>query len=571
MNNTTPKFAVNYQMIEPLNFEKMKTQFEPDPEDEASDYNPFNMLQFQYYQPLYKVFFNMDDTNYNSICLNNKYKMIDLGHVKSDEGIIREKPVFIKYSPMLDPLHYMVGKYDLEDPTLKSLPTLNGDNKTKIESVNNSSNVDCFFSFISSIMLNHHHFTNCIDFYGSYLCIQEQAKINITDDYEYLSDSEFFLENINKKWKISKYEFINKLLNIDGSRSNKKSIQINESLSIDELLECEQLDNNATDPCETDPCETDPCVIEDSLQDADLEEEFEPIEEAIDLDIANQSDESNSEVEETSDEESDEESDESEEDNENDVEIELHAYIQEFPVQMICLEKCDGTFDSLLENDELTLDEASSALMQIVMTLLCLQKTFKFTHNDLHTNNIMYVNTDTEYLFYKYKNQVYRVPTYGRIYKIIDFGRAIYKFKNKIYCSDSFAPGGDAATQYNCEPFYNDKKPVIEPNMSFDLCRLGCSIYDFIIDDEEESEMDDFQKTIYRWCLDDNDLNVLYKRSGTERYPNFKLYKMIARTVHNHTPENQLKYEFFSQYAVDEKDSSQLMNIDILPTYYDKY
>ena len=34
--------------------------------------------------------------------------------------------------------------------------------------------------------------------------------------------------------------------------------------------------------------------------------------------------------------------------------------------------------------------------------------------------------------------------------------------------------------------------------------------------------------------------NILYKKNGEERYPDFKLYKMIARTVHNHTPEAQL-------------------------------
>ena len=30
------------------------------------------------------------------------------------------------------------------------------------------------------------------------------------------------------------------------------------------------------------------------------------------------------------------------------------------------------------------------------------------------------------------------------------------------------------------EPYYNEKKSIVEPNFSFDLCRLGCSIYDFI-------------------------------------------------------------------------------------------
>ena len=33
--------------------------------------------------------------------------------------------------------------------------------------------------------------------------------------------------------------------------------------------------------------------------------------------------------------------------------------------------------------------------------------------------------------------------------------------------------------------------------------------------------MNEFQQTIYRWCLDDNDLSILYKKNGAERYPDF--------------------------------------------------
>ena len=73
----------------------------------------------------------------------------------------------------------------------------------------------------------------------------------------------------------------------------------------------------------------------------------------------------------------------------------------------------------------------------------------------------------------------------NEIWKIIDFGRSIYRFNNRIFCSDSFNQDGDASSQYNCEPFYNDKKTRIDPNFSFDLCRLGCSIYDFIIDESD--------------------------------------------------------------------------------------
>ena len=94
-----------------------------------------------------------------------------------------------------------------------------------------------------------------------------------------------------------------------------------------------------------------------------------------------------------------------------------------------------------------------------------------------------------EYIYYQYNEKIYKVPTFGKIFKLIDFGRAIYKFENHVFCSDSFAPGDDAATQYNFEPYYNKSKPIIEPNMSFDLCRLGCSIYDFMIEiDDDKSK-----------------------------------------------------------------------------------
>ena len=116
---------------------------------------------------------------------------------------------------------------------------------------------------------------------------------------------------------------------------------------------------------------------------------------------------------------------------------------------------------------------------------------FDFTHNDLHTSNIMFKKTDKEYLYYKYDKIHYKVPTFGKIWKIIDFGRAIYKFKGKRLCSDSFHKNGDAATQYNCEPFLNENKPRLEPNKSFDLCRLGCSLFDYFTNDSDDSEVGD--------------------------------------------------------------------------------
>jgi hypothetical protein len=250
-----------------------------------------------------------------------------------------------------------------------------------------------------------------------------------------------------------------------------------------------------------------------------------------------------------------------------------YAYLKNYPVQMIFLEKCNGTIDELFEKKLIDEEIGNAALMQIIMILIVFQKCFHMTHNDLHTNNIVWSHTTEKFLYYKFNNNVYKVPTYGRIFKLIDFGRAIYQFRGKTFCSDSFAFDGDAATQYNCEPFYSDKKPRLEPNYAFDLCRLGCSIFDFLFEDPKkaiDSKLDSFQQTIRRWTQDDNGHNILYKRTGEERYEGFKLYKMIARTVHAHTPEAQLEYPNFKDFVLKVGNAvkvADLFDIDQLPIY----
>jgi hypothetical protein len=243
----------------------------------------------------------------------------------------------------------------------------------------------------------------------------------------------------------------------------------------------------------------------------------------------------------------------------------MFSYLKEFPVQLIFQEKCKGTLDELIMQRKLKDNTFIEALLQVVLLLATYQKVFDFTHNDLHTNNIMYVETEKEFLYYRIDGVCYKVPTNGRIFKLIDFGRAIYRFGGKTFCSDSFAPNGDAATQYNCEPYFNDKKPRIDPNPSFDLCRLGCSLYDYVCRDEEVKTP--LQKLVDSWCNDDHGKSVLYKPSGQERYPDFKLYKMIARTVNNLVPSQQLKLDVFKIYVCSDVQIDAIIDVDVLPNY----
>ena len=610
----TPKFNIHYFKTKTIALEPLEKAYTND----ESGYNPYNVTKIQNYNPVYGLFFSLNENNYNNISLNHKFHIIDMMNVYNQET--REpvdKHVFIKYSPLVDPIRYMIGKYKTNGESLRILPIWReepkkivegdklehgcesleqkcSDTHPKLINTNNASYTDNFFSFLASKLLHTHNFLNGIDYYGSFLGIQEKFKMNIIDDFEYLTTSDYFKDNMNKMFSISKMdddEFLN-----FGSRSNKQKLVISNNskhnITIENLgddlnsgLNIESVENNDELIYEKNLVKTDSKSTNNSNSTSSNSETNYSTENDDDDDEEDNGGDGEDEGEgegggdaekgtESEDEDADDWDTVSSSNCSFNKEETKFAYINDFPVQLICLEKCDGTLDELFDKDKMTSEEAASALFQIIMILITYQKAFHFTHNDLHTNNVMFVNTEIEFLYYKHKNIIYKVPTYGKIYKLIDFGRSIYRFQGKLLCSDSFANGGDAHTQYNCEPYMNEDKPRLDPNYSFDLCRLATSIYDFIIDNDDcPDEFDELQKTIYRWCLDDNGKNVLYKRNGEERYHNFKLYKMIARTVHNSTPHEQLEFPYFKQFTLSQKktkkmgDIENIIDIDKIPCY----
>jgi hypothetical protein len=536
-------------------------------DDTSIVYHPFKLADLQNYNPIYSEIFKLSSKNYNSISLNQKNQFLFTKDKQTENSnTVNVDNCFIKYSPLLDPYRYLTGKYTIDD-SLMNLPKIdNGTYHSKLKDPNNASYIDNFFCYLSSNLLNHHGFVNSIDYYGSFLGIQEKFRVNIADDIDNLRSSDFFINQKNTLYEIYEVEedpFMN-----FGSRKNKDKLLFHNESNISQIS-VDNLDGTSEKSA--------PSLLEDIEVIYKTEHEDE-----VDDDSSNNSDmnytsseDNDEDDDEDEDEDEDEDNDEDEDESSDSSQLPLYAYIHNFPIQLICLEPCKGTIDSLFESGSLDENTAAAALMQIIMSMIAFQHAFHFTHNDLHTNNIMFIETEEKYLYYEYNQKIYKVPTYGKIYKIIDFGRAIYKFNGKIYCSDSFSPEGDANTQYNFEPWFNPNKPRIEPNYSFDLCRLGCSIFDFILDEDYqqgETEFDELQRTIIRWCSDDNGKNVLYKKSGEERYPNFKLYKMIARTVHQHTPEAQLNDPYFKQFMLSDKktktiEKSKIINIDKLPSY----
>ena len=630
--------SINYQKRKNINiFNKFQTN------------NKINLTDTQNYIPIYDRFFSLNTTNWNSINLNHQWAICDikdsnksfknknkddeddehifnckLKHISDDEDVSNTQKVFIKMAPLLDPFKYLVGKYNYNDSQLFNLPSFDKSIKVhpKISDPNNSSFIDGFFSFLTSKVLHEHKFIHGLDYYGSFLSIKNDYKINIIDELDYLIQSDFFNKQKGTLFNIEDYSHLITPNEVKPLQPLKISTSLKSVLSVksidDDIFE-NIFDNNETEVISLNDIKTNGVELVDitnsncfdifnqnksetlksgstcssrtshtndndldELDDLDESDELDYSDIHEDEDIATENiSKSSCYSEITANLKQDDDQNDSQNNSQYD-ESDLSTIEEEsiiltfpkFPVQVICMENCENTFDNLIINENLNEDEWFSGLMQIIMILITYQKMFSFTHNDLHTNNIMYIPTNKKFIYYTYKKKTYKVPTFGKIYKLIDFGRAIYKFNGKLFCSDSFQIGGDAATQYNTEPYFNDKKPRLEPNFSFDLCRLACSIFDYVVEDFDTiknlNECSPIVKLIVEWCIDDNGINMLYKNNGIERYPDFKLYKMIARYVHKHTPQSQLERPEFNKYLVSNKNISKneiIINIDELPSY----
>jgi hypothetical protein len=555
----------------------------------------------QNYIPIYKRFFSLNDTNWNSINLNNKWYISSIKESDEENSNLfecriknintqktKDKDVFFKLAPLLDPYKYLIGKYDINNKDLFKLPDINSDESSvnsKFLDPNNSAYVDGFFIYLTSSLNQAHNFLHGLDYYGSFLAVKNRYKLNVFDDLEYLTNSDFFNKNKNVLFEINNYDHIfqdenkkKKPIKIEYNSSAKSNLSIKsfDEEMFEEIFENSQL--NAENLKELDNDDLIDMSNSNILENNSKTTTIKSSSTCSSRSSHTSSENSDDKESENSDAKLSENNEEDWEDIDSDdysvdIEEKIEATIPQFPVQVIGMEYCENTFDDLILSDELKEEnEWFSALMQIIMILITYQKTFAFTHNDLHTNNVMYNTTDKKYLYYCYKKKYYKVPTFGRLFKIIDFGRSIYKYNGKLFCSDSFQNGGDAATQYNTEPYFNDKKPRLEPNYSFDLCRLACSIFDYLVDDLDEvkdlSKCDPVKRLIVEWCLDDKGINMLYKNNGIDRYPDFKLYKMIARCVHKHTPQAQLERPEFKSFEYTKKDiPSEVIDIDSLPSY----
>lgn len=450
--------------------------------------------------------------------------------------------VFIKTAPLLNPISFLRGDYtfDVKHPFIP-IPGNNWrDAIHKINSFNNQAYVDSVCSFVVSRFREMDLMPNFALYYGGLTAIANNYKYTVTDDYESYRNHKWF-------WR--------------GIRDKKAKLEIKpEDPDISELvlscpfekgdLEIESEDSDVTSELSSLASGINQSGrIEDSdLKSVDSLSSFE--EEMPELESGSTSGSQRSETDSGSDLESEE------------PEFDVLIEIPDMPVALIYQEAHDGTMDELLdEEDEDGLKQGSKAwetkwlawLWQVVAALSFLQKTIGFTHNDLHTNNIVWRETKKQYLYYRsHDGVVWKIPTYGKIFSIIDFGRAIFHLQDKQWISDDFDLGEDAGGQYNFGPIYDKSLPLVKPNNSFDLCRLSVSLIDGLFGDEKPKKSELFD-LLWSWTLDKKGDSVFETEDGEERYPGFELYIRIAADCENAIPKDQLVKDVFERFIQKDK------------------
>lgn len=486
--------------------------------------------------------------------------------LSGDSQSLKDHSAFLKVTHLLDPIRWMKGSYSL--PKQNGLPwhaKTWGSACKKIQDTWNQAYVETIASYALGRLRDEGVSPHFNEFYGAFCARADTYRYNLTEDFDsYRNYRWFWKGQANGFYKLS-------VLN------NTADETVPEEVMKDYFREPSVVESDTSDTSEY--SDSDSGSDSESLEEVEVDDADEEEVEIYEADIAVETASLHSaEISEDSFHES-EESEESE--GSDSIEYDkykVYSVINDFPVMLIAIEKNHGTMDALLDN----VDEVGAAhgtpewelrwsawVFQVIAALSVAQAILGFTHNDLHTNNIVWIPTEEKFLYYTLKSgATFKVPTFGKLFRIIDFGRSIFTINKTQYVSDDFKAGNDADGQYAFPPLVEDPYKEVLPNPSFDLCRLAVSLFEALYPDPPEeieggrvlsSEDDmDVNETVsplfnclWSWMIDDEGRNVLLNPDRSERFPDFDLYKHIAEHVHNAVPSEQFAEPAFDQFQVN--------------------
>jgi hypothetical protein len=435
--------------------------------------------------------------------------VVDAGSIKVKGNTL---PVHRKTTMILSPFKWMRGDYGALG--LPKPDEVASGMQEKLQSPHTAGYVGA----LASIALSE---SGCMHFpkvYGVYTAIATKHTIDISDDYEDLSEKRWFADNLGKTFDLRLRQVPETPNGFSHTRGQRNAVMLGEEITLDDF---EDLDaEHVSQPEDR--------VASESVH-SESESEYEGADESSDDSSDDDFDIRSCDC---SDDEEDDEGDD------GDEEPFAWATFKDVPVITTVMEKCEGTFYDLLEAHRDNPAAHAAWVAQIVFALAYAQRNYGLVHNDLHGNNVMYVKTDREFLFYKHNGTCYKVPTFGVLIKIIDFDRATLSLRltgmkePRFFMSSQFQLDDEAAGQYNVEPFFEQGHPRIVPNPSFDLCRFATSVYwDMFPQGPDVQTGHPLQDVFQQWMTQADGSSVFFRaqRDRHDRYHGFGLYKAIAR------------------------------------------
>lgn len=517
----------------------------------------------------------------------NKYQCLRNDILSSDISDTSVN-VFVKIIHLLDPIAVLRKEYIFPDhPLLPRGEKAWRATLQKVHSPNNQAYIDTIANHILSRFRELDLTPHCTLSYGSICGIADRYKFRISDDFGSYRHCRWFWRGLQSSGArleirkddkdISELDDFKELYDtyfkppesLDGD-SSVSELSSNENMNYidDDIQSIKSFSFDADKLPTLMSSESNPSMFQTSSDSDTADGSAGPSPNPIGMDL---------ELSDGSDIHEADDTDTFDSDAESEISIDINLEIPNMPVIMVYQECHEGTMDSLLELNEINGYKRGSKmwekvwsawLWQVVAVLGFLQKTICFTHNDLHTNNVLWRTTTEEYLYYKSKTgTVWRVPTYGKIFSLIDFGRAIFRIGKKLWISDDHWPNNDAGGQYNFGPIRNLFESKVSPNPSFDLCRLSVSMLDGLFEDIPDKRKgrnvpvlskdgswvihettSQLFNLLYSWTIDDSGKTIYETRNGGERYPGFELYIRIARDIHCAIPREQIKKPIFSVF-----------------------
>ena len=493
--------------------------------------------KLQTYFPTMKTLFGLDDLSGQEVWFDNEYKITHI-NIVNEENIkgnckiqvtyktdSKKINAYLKVTHLIDPVTYVKKNIDLYDITRDQ------EMKDKVNDSWNQAYVETVASYCLGKLRQENISPHFNLFYGAFRSVAKKYSYNISDEIESYRMYKWFWNGVEKN--IMKIQ-----VDVEDEEERKEiydEIMKKPDYCLEDSESIEELEDNGNNEV-------------GELHSLD----------SVSLDThESSSNSSNSE------------------DEEDDEEIKVYLNVENFPVMMIFTEENEATMDDLLEDYELVGSEPGEKLweekwtawlFQTIAALCVAQTLFGLTHNDLHSSNIVWSVTEKTHLYYKTKDKIFKVPTYGKIFKLIDFGRSIFSINEHIFISDDFKEGNDAATQYSFPPLSEEAN--VYPNPSFDLARLSISIFETLFPEGVAEKKDgvvlsteegrvvkestsDLYNMLWNWLIDSEGKNILWDENNDERFPDFELYVHIAAKCKNAIPKEQIYKKPFLKYLVN--------------------